>query len=106
MFLVEVHMLRVAHVLLVLRIGVEQIGHLTTLDNMLVDDALGIFGLHLCVEGVVGHNLDDGATLAEAEATGLDNLYVVAETFLGKDFLEVFDNLEAVGALASGTAAD
>ena len=73
---------------------------------MLVDDALSILGFHLGVESVVGHNLDDGAALAETEATGLDNLHVVGQTLLGKDVFEVFDNLEAVGALASGTAAD
>jgi hypothetical protein len=73
---------------------------------MLVDDALSILGLHLSIEGVVGHNLDDGAALAETEAAGLDDLYVIAETFFGKDFMEVFDDLEAIGALATGTAAD
>ena len=103
---VEVHMLRVADVLFVFGVGVEQVGHLTAFDDVLVDDALSILGFHLCVEGVVGHNLDDGAALAESEAAGLDDLYVVAQTLLGKDILEVFDNLEAVGAFASGTAAD
>ncbi len=106
LFLVEVHMLRVAHVLLVLGVGVEQLGHLAALDDVLLDDAACILGLHLGVESVVGHNLDDGAALAETEAAGLDNLHVVGQTLLGKDILEVFDNLEAVGALASGTAAD
>ena len=106
LLLVEVHVLRIAHVLFVLGIGVEQVGHFTTFDDVLVDDAFGILGFHLCVEGVVGHNLDDGAALAETEASGLDDLYVVGEAFFGKDILEVFDNLKAVGAFATGTAAD
>ena len=99
-------MLRVADVLLVLGVGVEQLGDLTTLDDVLVDNAFHILGFHLCVEGVVGHDLHDGALLAETEATGLDDLDLFGETLLGQDFLEVLNDLEAVGGFASGTAAD
>ena len=100
------HVPGVADVLLVLGVGVEQLGDLTALDDVLVDDALHVLGLHLGVERVVGHNLHDGALLAEAEAAGLDDLHVVGEAFLGENLMEIVDDLEAVAGLTSGTAAD
>ena len=106
LFAIEVHVLRVADVLFVFGVGVEQLGDLTAFNDVLVDDALDVLRLHLGVEGVVGHNLDDGALLAEAEAAGLDDLNVVRETLLGEDLVEIVDDLEAVAGFASGTAAD
>ena len=103
---VEVHVLRVADVLLVFGVGIEQLGDLTTLDDVLVDDAFHVLGLHLGVEGVVGHDLHDRAFFAETEATGLDDLHIVGEAFLGENLMEIVDDLEAVAGLTSGTAAD
>ena len=103
---IEVHVLRVADVLLVLGVGVEQLGDFTTLDDVLVDDTLHILGFHLGVEGVVGHDLHDGALLAEAKAAGLDDLDVVLQALLSEDLVEIVDDLEAVAGFASGTAAD
>ena len=106
LLLVEVHVARVGDVLLVLGVGVEQLGHLATLDDVLLDNAEGILGGNVGVEGVVGHDLDDGALLAEAEATGLDDLHLLGQTLLGENLVEIVDDLEAVGGLASRAAAD
>ena len=99
-------MLRVGNVFLVLGIHVEQIGDLTALDDVLVDDLFDIFRLHLSVERVVRHDLHDGALLAEAEATRSDHLNFILQALLSEETLEVLDDLSTCRSLAAGTAAD
>ena len=91
---------------LVFRVHVEQIGDLTALDDVLVDNFLDVFRLHLSVERVVRHDLDDGSLLAEAEATGPDHLNFILQALRGENVLEVLDDLSTCRSLAAGTAAD
>ena len=58
---------------------VQEALDLAALDELLGDDLLGVFGLDLDVEGLLGEHLDDRPLLAEAEAAGLDYLDLVLE---------------------------
>ena len=103
---IEAHVLRVGNVFLVLGIHVEQVGDLTALDDVLVHDLLDVFRLDLSVESVVRHDLDDGALLAEAEATRSDHLNFILQALRGENVLEVLDDLSTCRSLAACTAAD
>ena len=92
--------------LLVLRIHIEQLGHLTTFYQMFLNNTTDILGFHLSIESIVGHNLNDRTFLAETEATGLNHLHLVLKVLLLKNILEVFDNIQAVAGFASSTATD
>ena len=105
LFAIEVHVLRVAHGVLRLWIHIEQSLHLSAANHVLFDDFLGILGLHLGVEGVVGHDLHDGAFLAEAEAAGDDHVHLVGDSLSLDGRLEVVDNLRTVRGFATGAAA-
>ena len=98
-------MLAVAHGLVGLGVNIEQTLYTATADDVLLDNLGSVLGLHLGVEGVVRHDLDNGALLAEAEATGSDHIHLVGDTVLFNSGLEVIYDFVAVGRLATGTAA-
>jgi hypothetical protein len=82
-------------VLLVLGVLIKQALHLTTFDDMLVDDFESVFGLHLSIESVIGKNLHDGAFFAEAEATGGHHLNIVGKVLFLQDLNKIFSDFGA-----------
>ncbi len=64
-----------------LRIGVKQPVNATSLDHMFIHDLPGVRRLHLCVERVIGQDLDDRSFFTKAETAGTDNLYLPAQSF-------------------------
>jgi GNAT superfamily N-acetyltransferase len=79
---------------------------LAALHDLLGDDLLGVLGLDLDVEGLLGEDLYDRPLLAEAETTRLDDLDVVLYALRLRLALEGLVDLDALVRLAAGTGAD
>ncbi len=97
----DLHRVRRLGVLLV-----QEALDLAALHDLLGDDLLGVLRLDLDVKGFGGEDLDDRALLAEAEASGLDDLDLVLDA-LGLGFaLQGLVDLDALVGLAAGAGAD
>ena len=88
------------HERLALIVVVEQAIHDTSLDEMLLNNRVGVLRLDANIEGIFGEDLDDRSLFAETEATGTDDLNVVLKPS-GFDFvLEIFGELNAATGVA------
>ena len=88
-----------------LGVDIEQTFDALSANDVRLDNLLGILGCDLRIERVVGNHLDDGAFLAEAEATSGHHVNLVGDFVLVDDPLQVLHNLVAVRGLATRTAA-
>ena len=102
---VEIHVLGVTDVGAGGRVLVEQALDLLALDDVRRDDLFHVIRTDGGVEGVVRHNFDNGAFLAEAEAAGNEDVDLVGDPAFLQHGLETFYDPGTFGGLATGTAA-
>ena len=102
---VEVHVLRVANVLRSLGVNIEQSLNATTTNHVLLNDFVGILGLHLCVESIVGHHLNNRAFLTEAETSCYNHINFTGNTISFNGSLQVLDNFSTARSFTASTTA-
>ena len=85
---------------------VQEALDLAALHDLLGDDLLGVLGLHLDIEGLLGQDLDDRPLLAEAEAAGLYDLDLVLYALGLGLALQGLVDLDRLARLAASAGAD
>lgn len=106
LFLVEIHMLRVAHAAAVLGVAVEQPLHTAAPHDMFGDDLGRVLGCDLHVERVVRNDLNDGPLLAETETTRRNRLYIPLQSGRAQRFAQPLDDRAARRSVAPRAAAN
>ena len=88
----------------VARIEIQQAFNALSAQDVGGDDLLHVNGTDGGVEGIVGHDLDNRALLAETEATGHDHVHLVGDAVFLNRCVEVFYDFRTFGSLATRTA--
>ena len=107
LLLIELDLFNIMNALLCLRIFVIQL-HVfndTSVNDMFLNNALGIFRFYMAVINVVREDCHDRTLLAETETACLNKVNFSLNTALYQFCLQIFDDLVRIGSVTSGTAA-